>query len=328
VTQRWIWQVTALVCLLPGLTSQLLAAAATPDVRPASADTSAALPEHPLNRVAVIGASATAGFGVTLRYDTGEFKTYEFADIAEVTRELIRHDDSKVSGLGNALFFTSPLQIGRRQIDLAHQADPTLLLALDFLFWYGYGGRDVERKLIPRGQAGEATRLALLDRGLAMLDEFSCPIAVGDFPNVSDAVAYMLQARQIPSPGVLQALNARVHAWASEHPNVILIPLASIMDSMNSDEAFEAGQRTWPAGSKGLFVQRDHLHPTLDGMIVVLQETATHIAAQLEVVELSDFDLDYEAVKLRLYQANQPEGSTADPPGTPTPVPPTATQSN
>ncbi|MEE2907727.1 MAG: hypothetical protein VX527_07825 [Planctomycetota bacterium] len=269
---------------------------------------------HPLDRIAVIGASASSGWGVVLRYvDEQDMVTTQTASMRDVIEEVIQVDDATITGTGSSVFFMNPLPIGKQQINMSQAFQPTLVIALDYLFWYGYGNRDAEGHAIPRGDQGQAARLALLEQGLENLNTFSCPVVVGDFPDVSDAIGYMLSASQVPSPTTLKALNDRVKAWASARPNVTVIEMSTLLQDMRSDQVFKAGRQQFPKGAKSRFMQRDNLHPTLEGLIVLVQETSDHLATGSDEIDHAQFDFKLEAVRDRLYESRKPEGLTSKP---------------
>src|SRR5438093_9364837 len=90
---------------------------------------SAALPpahENRLERVVVLGASMAAGFGAERTF-------------GEAFEASLRGPHEPVLDLGNELFFSSPNSIGAHEVETALAAEPTLVVALDFLFWFGYG---------------------------------------------------------------------------------------------------------------------------------------------------------------------------------------------
>lgn len=269
---------------------------------------------HPLDRVAVIGASASSGWGVVLRYvDEQDMVTTQTASMRDVIEEVIQVDDATVAGTGSSVFFMNPLPIGKQQINVSQAMQPTLVIALDYLFWYGYGNRDAEGHAIPRGDQGQAARLALLEQGLENLNTFSCPVVVGDFPDVSDAIGYMLSASQVPSPATLKVLNERVKAWASDRPNVTVIEMSELLQDMRSDDVFKAGRQQFPKGAKSRFMQRDNLHPTLEGLIILVQETSDHLATGSKEIDHTQFDFTLEAVRDRLYESRRPEGLKSKP---------------
>ena len=269
---------------------------------------------HLLDRVVVIGASASAGWGLVLRYiDEEEMVVTKLVTLNDVVKGCIQREDTTVRLQGNGMFFWNPEEIGDKQANDALEEDPTLLVAIDYLFWFGYGNRGVDGRRIPFGSEGHAERLELLEKGLSKLDQFECPIIVGDFPDMSEAVGYMLGESQMPAPETLDALNGRLHEWASQHPNVIIVSLAAMIDSMKADKPFEAGRQQWPAGCRTQFIQRDNLHPTLDGLIILTQESMATMLDQETAVDEHLVDFKLESVRNRIYENNQPEGTAPKP---------------
>ena len=60
----------------------------------------------------------------------------------EVLAAVITEPEVTMTGEGSGLFFMSPSRRGHHQATTAAATDPTLVMGLDFLFWYGYGNRD------------------------------------------------------------------------------------------------------------------------------------------------------------------------------------------
>ncbi|MBL8732759.1 MAG: hypothetical protein JNN13_10360 [Planctomycetes bacterium] len=154
--------------------------------------------------------------------------------------------------------FTKPLEIGTREVEQAKRKQPDAVVAVDFLFWFAYG--------YVNGQDEAAARAALLEQGLDLLAGFEVPLLIGDLPDMQGADRRMLSPRQIPSPEVLQALNARIAAWAQPRANVRVAPLAQLVRQMKVDGVvlpLSAGEkRTRP----GALQQGDRLHATRLGM--------------------------------------------------------------
>lgn len=230
------------------------------------------LPATVLDRVAVIGASASNGYGVRMPFERQGRRVYRPLDLASVLSAAIPVR-THVSDHTSSLFFMSPVATGARQVTLALEQEPTLLLALDFLFWYVYGdmGRDT-------GTPREAeARLERLERGLLELDRFSGPRVVGDLPDMSDAVGRMLRPAQMPSAEALRAANARVSAWAADRPDVRLFPLSTLVDQMRSGESLRIGTYEWAPADAQKTLQWDRLHPTVSGLIAITQQVAVCI---------------------------------------------------
>ena len=79
-------------------------------------------------RVAVIGASASAGFGLEVR-------------LGGVVEAALGERVVEVLDAGDSFFFTSPVSRGQAAVDKALAFEPTLVPAPDFPFWFAYGAR-------------------------------------------------------------------------------------------------------------------------------------------------------------------------------------------
>ncbi len=256
--------------------------------------------ESPLARVGVIGASASAGF-LAMFPDHPIPVSYDRAFEAV----LAEPGQSEVFGHSTAMFFSRAWEIGPTLMDQALAHEPTLLVAIDYLFWFGYGHLDE----LGRPLHDEQQRLDLLEFGLKQLERFDGPIVVGDFPDMSPAIGLMLARRQVPTPQTLETLNSRVQAWASERPNVIVMPLADMVRQIGEGEGLEMGERTWTSEQTALFVVADKLHPSPEGQIASVTIVADLMSEKLAGVEASDFDVDRERVLGRLKNQDNPQGS-------------------
>ncbi|HMN95091.1 MAG TPA: hypothetical protein PKC43_13890 [Phycisphaerales bacterium] len=229
-------------------------------------------PASLLARISLIGASVTAGFGASIDVEgdvEGDGGSRRLpVNLGHVLAQSLASAAPPDLVAGTMFFFMDPRGNGTRFARTALSRQPSLLIALDFLFWFGYG-------VMPEND--EAQRMALLEEGLALLDPFTCPIVVGDFPDMSEAVGRMLSASQMPRAETLEALNARLRAWAAERENVILFPLARLVQSLRSGEAIRIGENEWPA--RAPMLQPDRLHPTAEGMIALAQQIVEELLA-------------------------------------------------
>jgi len=238
-----------------------------------------------LSRVAIIGASLSEGY----RADPG----WQAAFGASLAREC-----NFVANGATSMFFLHPVSSATSEVEAALAQKPTLVLAVDFLFWFGYGTRDAEGAAIK----SEDARVTLLDKGLALLDKFDCPVVVGDFPDMSVSVGTMLQPKQMPAPETLAKLNARFAEWAKGRQNVIALPLAAWMSDMHARKVLEIGAQKYEPAVTATWMQPDKLHPTAAGLAAL----ATVVDGQLEACKLLA-KTDYIADAAKVLERMQPK---------------------
>src|SRR5712691_4205822 len=101
-----------------------------------SAPTESAAAKPPWGRIVMVGASAAAGFTESEPLGGPKTEQYRLSRYLDAAL-LVAHEP--VQNLANAMFFIQPEAAGRYQIDQALKARPTLVVAIDFLFWYCYG---------------------------------------------------------------------------------------------------------------------------------------------------------------------------------------------
>src|SRR5262245_18863259 len=122
----------------------------------------------PWGRIVMVGASASAGF--TESEPLGGPKTPQYRLSCYLESALVAPHEP-VQNLANAMFFIQPEAAGRYQIDQALQARPTLLVGIDFLFWFCYSEGPTDKD-----------RLQRFERGLKLLEAVPCPLVLGDIP--------------------------------------------------------------------------------------------------------------------------------------------------
>jgi len=241
----------------------------------------------PLQRLAVVGASASAGYGAFLP-GAPEPVTLAKAMDAAVTDETVRF-----STHASAFFFTRPTQLGPELLEEAIASDPTCLVAVDFLFWFCYGFLDAEGGRIDN----ESERLDLLEIGLGLLDAYGGPIVVGDLPDMSPAVGVMLSLSQLPEPETLKRANERIRAWADRRERVTVYPLSSLVEQVRSGAGVDLAGLVWTPEQARRFIQRDKLHPSVDGQLATAQIVLRLLDDRYEAVRPDDYLQNFDSVR-------------------------------
>ncbi|HUR26676.1 MAG TPA: hypothetical protein VM509_00700 [Planctomycetota bacterium] len=228
-------------------TLSLVACALLVAQKPAAPPKAVAQDAAPLfTRVAVIGASASAGFNLQI----------SLADALDA-QIAVAHEAPK--SFAKESMFLSPEKVGTEQVTKVVALAPTLVVAADFLFWFGYGE-----------VTAEAERLENLDAGLALLEPVKCPLIVSHFPDMTPAVGKMLMLSQLPKPETLKALDARLDAWAKKRGRVAFVAMPEMLSKLRSGEKWKlGGVAIEPATQKSRWMQPDELHPTARGLGVL-----------------------------------------------------------
>ncbi len=210
---------------------------------PLLAQTSDATLPPALERVAVIGASVSAGFRVQHPETRARLSLADFLD-----RMLV--GEHELHDLADEIFGFDPPLTGKIMAKNARKRDPQLVVAVDFLFWFLHGNaRD------------EAGRLEKLETGLDLLASFDCPVLVGLIPLMAESRS--LARRGLPAPETLDTANKRIRAWAQEH-GAVVVELDDFMARLQSGERVEVGDLA--LDDTGELLQADGLHTTLLGL--------------------------------------------------------------
>lgn len=232
---------------------------------PASAEASApaTTAARVTDRVVVIGASISAGF------NTSGMAGLPAANLADVLRKMLPAESTVVS-YADTLLFEDPTVRGARQISRARKAKPTMIVAVDYPFWWSYGmwlGEDDRVKVLERG----LTLLeAALDAG-TKVDGKPVPVLIALLPDTRDLPAgpTVPHALQTPDKETLAKCNERLRAWAAEHEGVIIVPLMEDFDRIRAKEKVRLGGTEIDLEKTPALMQPDGLHTTLEGLAFV-----------------------------------------------------------
>lgn len=238
-----------------------------------------------LQRMGVIGASLSAGYGDGVAL-------HQMLDAGLLAPHAIF--DASSSGL-----FMRPTDIAAVEIGVMRLRSVRLVVAVDFLFWFAYGDKS------------DAARHTDLELGLTMLDELRVPVFVGDLPDVHGASPQMISPHQIPDRAVLDALNARITAWAERRASVHVLPMAAWTDALRAGAPPRIEGVAIAPGDA--LLQWDGLHPTARGQAVLVALVLSHLREARPGLVPRDVVADPDAVLAR-YRAAQGWDRLPEPP--------------
>jgi hypothetical protein len=204
-------------------------------------------------RMVIIGASVSHGFTES---QVGPKMTDYALDRYVNAALLAPHEPAR--NLAAVEFFLSPDEIGIMQIRQALTNRPTLVVGVDFLFWFCYGKGNTDQD-----------RLDHFEKGLKLLEGLDCPLIIGDIPDASAAANGILSPDELPSPAVRIAANRRLKEWAAQHKQVTVVPLAEFMRAASANEAISVHGHVIARGTTGALLQEDRLHPSRRGCAVL-----------------------------------------------------------
>jgi hypothetical protein len=225
---------------------------ATAPPRPAARVDASSGPRVDYARVAVIGASVSAGFGgapLADLLDGALTGTHRIDDASDLFTS--RDPETKVAA----------------QVDRALAAQATCVFALDALFWYVYAG----------WLDGDG-RLARLELGLRELERIGVPLILGDIPWMRDASPIFIRPQAIPPADQIERFNARIRAWAADRPHVLVVPFSEWVTPLLRGEAVPERPGGQPVPAAEL-MSLDKLHPNRRGALYVLRRVDAAVEA-------------------------------------------------
>lgn len=260
--------------------------------KPASTAAAPAVTPAPLTLgdAAVIGASVSAGCEATLPgFRTASLlEPHGHCTLASVLG--VATNSTAPSGEGDTMFFLDPAGVAKEQIEAARKVNPKILFAVDFLFWHCYGDR-----------LDAAGRLARLDEGLAALDSFTCPIVVGDIPDMSHTA--LISKSQRPDAQTLTAANERITAWAATRPRVVVIPLFTTVGKAIKSEPVAFGGNNYDGPASRQLLTLSGLHVTPEGLIALALECITRLHEQKLIASHLTWETDRAKILKQLVDA-------------------------
>ena len=240
-----------------------------------------------LDRIAITGASVTAGMGLKTPPISSDLGGYPM-NFQHVVEGMLEIEPEAIGFFADVMFFRSSRKNATEYVQKIVEFKPTIVFGIDFLFWFGYG-------MAPDDVDEDEYRMEKLNFGLDLLELIDAPIIVGDLPDMHAAIGYMLRDGQVPSVPTISKLNERIHKWAEEHKNVQVISVYELGKHILGNEEFTILEHTWPAGSRARLMQGDLLHTTLEGTT----------AAALLVIDAIDVECFKRDPKLIMQKAAQ-----------------------
>ena len=251
---------------------------------------------HPvLGRPALLGASVTSGAGAAVTpgqpfASTPTTRTTPTASSQRPQRdaETIAVDAAVAYSAVIAASHTTPLLLGDSgvfidpdaalsdQVAAAAAWSPSVVIAVDWLFW------PVHQSLPSDLPAKERAtrRLASVEAALAELDRFTCPIVIGDVPEMKRAAGHLLREEHDPGDEVRAEANRRLAAWATARPNRFVLPVSELADAVNAGTPIEAGGFLYRNGEAQRLLQQDGLHATPEGLAVLMAAAADRLVEE------------------------------------------------
>jgi len=204
-----------------------------------------------LSRPVIIGASVSDGYEHTERLG-GPRSDALALDLH--LRQVVKIPVGKFSNFSNRFCFIYPQGISHKQVADALGTKPSVIFAVDQLFWQLYGNF-----------ASAEQRLSTFKSALAKLDPITCPLIIGNIPDASHSINKMLSASQVPKIETIEKANQILNKWVNKRKQTAIIDLASFMKLCVSNKEIKLKHITYPEGTTKNLLQSDFLHPTARG---------------------------------------------------------------
>ena len=224
-----------------------------------------------LSRAAFLGGSFTAGPQAPRELEAAlsTMGGSMCVDAGVVFDALIRTKHDEPLSLGDQFFAIDVSAATREQVATALDWKPTIVFALDFLVWPAFLPRS---ELLTAAQK-EAAALASVNDALAQLDAFTCPVVVGDVPDLRTTIATTLDRAFELTPSARTAVNARIHAWCAERANRVVAPFAQFSTFAAAGAPFELCGRQVDGEMASNMLNDYWRSMTVTGLTVLLSTT-------------------------------------------------------
>ncbi len=234
---------------------------------------------HPvLGRPAFLGASVTSGFGASVTAPTeSEPPVSVPVTLALAYEAVVTASTSPGMDFSNTAVMLDPMTAMREQAATASARRPSIVIAIDWLFWPLHQSLPTSTSEEERAQI----RLAAVDSALLELERFECPVIVGDVPAMPEADG-IISVAEAPGDAIRAEANARLHRWAARSTHRFVIPVSELLAAAAEETLTERLGFTVTPIEERPFVQTDGLHATEGGLVVL----ASAVVAELEAAGL------------------------------------------
>ncbi|QDU69813.1 hypothetical protein [Engelhardtia mirabilis] len=206
-----------------------------------------------LERIALLGASATGGFNLNAELGRAASMA-DFLELALVTPPAALLDASDL------MLFSSPLDRGGEAIAAAAAFGPTATLAVDLPFWFVHGP-----------YRGDRDRRDAFEWLLNSLDGEFGDLVLGTVPTMGPEVAEWMVAPSLRAKDETVAwANGRLAQWAAEREHVVIVPMAEFLADLRAGRDLTLRGQTFEGEDVEEFLQGDGLHPTVVGTAALL----------------------------------------------------------
>lgn len=243
-------------------------------------------PEKLFNRVAVIGASVADGLG--LDADVGARTS--FAELVHAGIKVPHESPIDLATPRAWVQFDSNL---RQWTAGAVARKATLVIAPDVLWWAAI--------------APPLERDGRMGRALNALERIEVPLLLGDLPDAAHLAAalptdFALPVGNLPTPEELSALRARLESWAKPRTNVVIVPVARWHAAALAGQRIELRGNAFAADESKRLIQKDRLHPALDGSLLLLTSAWNELYSAWPTLPAASVDWSIASVRQRLLE--------------------------
>ncbi|MCB9831041.1 MAG: hypothetical protein H6807_01100 [Planctomycetes bacterium] len=239
--------------------------------------------------LAVVGASVSAGFG----------SDYDLAEALEIALGA----EARITDEADSALFLDVQGRGANMLAAAAKAKPELVIAIDYLFWFASGPKDLD------------TRKKDLTSALDGLAGLRIPVVVGSVPDMRHASPLMLPKRNRIPEDEIAPLNAWLGEEIARRQGLRLIPVAAWMESIDRGERLPAFDHIGLVEvDRKKLLARDGLHLSRAGLAVatclLLDDLSRHelvdrgIDPSLEVMEKRLAEQDFE-IKVSVFAGDE-----------------------